>query len=501
MSSTSEVDGGTGTLSVMATTEIQAPGERGAKIVATLGPASARPEIIRALVKAGVDVARLNFSHGDHTSLSELVRYVRKAQEAAGRPIAILGDLQGPKIRIGDLDDPRQLVPGLPIQITTDRARGPASAILCDYPGLAEDVEPGDSVFLRDGEIELEVLESDGTVIETEIRSGGVLTSRAGMNVPGVALRLPAFTEKDQGDVAFAVEQGLDYVAMSFVRNAEDVGLVQDELKRLGSRIEIIAKIENALALEQLDGIVEAADGVMVARGDLGVEVGPENVPIWQRRIIQAARRKIVPVITATQMLESMVTHVRPTRAEASDVANAVWDGTDAVMLSAETAAGAYPLESVAMMDRIVRRAEAEGSGRDSPMFEKEWAGDPSRSVSWAVRQIVEKNPAVRGVFAFTMSGYTSRLIAQDRMSVPVLVLAPEAGVEQRAALLWGVRPVRCAPPNDLEEMLATVDRIARETLGCVAGDSVVVVGGLPLGQGAPTNFLKLHPIGAASPT
>ena len=480
----------------MTSAQLPAQRERGVKIVATLGPASARPETIQALVRAGVDVARLNFSHGDHASLAQLVGFVREAQAAAGRPIAILGDLQGPKIRIGELDDPLQLVPGLPVRITADRARGAASAIVCDYPGLAEDVGAGDRIFLRDGEIELEVLSSDGAVIETEVRSGGVLTSRAGMNVPGVTLRLPAVTDKDRRDVAFAVEQELDYVAMSFVRNAKDLGLVREELEGRRSQIGIIAKIENALALQQLDAIVEASDGVMVARGDLGVEVGPEDVPVWQRRIIQAARRKIVPVITATQMLESMVTRTRPTRAEASDVANAVWDGTDAVMLSAETAAGAHPLESVEMMDRIVRRAEAEESGRDSPTFEQEWAGDPSRSISWAVRQIIQKNPAVRGVIAFTVGGYTGRLIAKDRMGVPVLVLAPSAGVEQRAALLWGVRPLRCAPPRDLEGMLAAVDRIGRAALGCDEGDSVVVVGGLPLGQGAPTNFLKLHQIG-----
>ena len=475
------------------------PRRRGAKIVATLGPASSQPEMIRALVAAGLDVARLNFSHGDHASLKELVRFVREAQEAAGRPIAILGDLQGPKIRIGPLSEPVQLTPGLPIRLTTaPTAPLPAGVIGCDYPGLAGDVRPGDRIFLRDGEIELEVISSGDALINTEVRSGGLLTSRAGMNVPGVALRLPPLTDKDRADIAFAVEEGLDYLAMSFVRNVGDIGLVRRELEARASGIEIIAKIENAHALEELDPIVAAADGVMVARGDLGVEVGAENVPVWQRRIIQAARRKIVPVITATQMLESMVTRARPTRAEASDIANAVWDGTDALMLSAETAVGAYPLESVQMMDRIARRAEAEESERDSPTFGQEWAGDPSRGISWAVRQIVEKNPVVRGVIAFTVSGYTGRLIAKDRMSVPVLVLAPEAGVEQRAALLWGVQPVRCPPPRDLESMLATVDRIARVTLDCDGGDSVVVVGGLPLGQGMPTNFLKLHQIAAA---
>ena len=477
----------------------QNPQRRGAKIVATLGPTSSQPAMIRAMVAAGLDVARLNFSHGDHASLKRLVRFVREAQEAAGRPIAILGDLQGPKIRIGPLPEPVQLVPGLPIRLATARnAHSLTGVIHCDYPGLAGDIRPGDRIFLRDGEVELEVISSSDTLIDTEVRSGGLLTSRAGMNVPGVELRLPPLTDKDRADIAFAVEQEFDYLAMSFVRSAGDIGLVRRELEARASRIEIIAKIENAHALEELDPIVAAADGVMVARGDLGVEVGPENVPVWQRRIIQAARRKIVPVITATQMLESMVTRPRPTRAEASDIANAVWDGTDALMLSAETAVGAHPLESVQMMDRIARRAEAEKSERDFPTFEQEWASDPSRSISWAVRQIVETNPAVRGVIAFTVSGYTGRLIAKDRMGVPVLVLAPEASVEQRAALLWGVQPVRCPPPRDLESMLATVDRIARVTLDCADGDSVVVAGGLPLGQGMPTNFLKLHQIAAS---
>ena len=361
-------------------------------------------------------------------------------------------------------------------------------------------VQPGQRIYLKDGLIDLEVTQVEpggpDAHVDAIVRNGGVLTSRAGMNIPGVRLDLPALSDKDLADLRFAVEQGLDYLALSFVHDAADLRAARSALDALGSDMHVIAKIETAFALERLPEIMQAADGVMVARGDLGVEIGAENVPIWQRRIIDAAAEALAPCIVATQMLESMVSNARPTRAEASDVANAVWDGADAVMLSAETAIGDYPVQAVAMMDRIIRRAEESGDAQRVASAGGDWSRDASRSVSWAVRAVVEQNADVRAVIAFTISGYTGRLIAQDRMRVPVIVLAPDRAVEQRAALLWGVRPVHCPPPADLEAMLRTVDEIARSELGCEDGAQVVVVGGVPLNMGKPTNFLKLHAVG-----
>ncbi len=473
---------------------------RGAKIVATLGPASAERATIRAMVEAGLDVARLNFSHGDHRALRALIAHVRAVQAESDKPLAIVGDLRGPKIRLGPLPEPIALASGSQLRISMAAGHAGPATVSCDYAGLADDVRAGDSIFLRDGAIELEVTgvanESDGKTVETLVRSAGTLTSRAGVNVPGVRVRLPALTANDQADIRFAVAEGIDYLALSFVRRPEDMREARSVLQSLGSDVELIAKIESAQALENLDAILHQADGVMVARGDLAVEIGPENVPIRQRGIVAAAADRLVPVIIATQMLESMVENARPTRAEASDVANAIWDGADAVMLSAETAVGKHPVESVAMMDRIARRAEESEGARRAPTVETDWGRDPSRSISWAARSIVQQNPSVRAVIAFTVSGYTARLIAKDHMGVPVVVLAPTPPVEQRAALLWGVTPARCDPPSDLATMLRAVDDVAREQLDCTDGDLVVVVGGVPLGQGKPTNFLKLHPIG-----
>ena len=475
---------------------------RATKIVATLGPASADPSTIEAMVSAGLDVARINFSHGDGGSWRTLVDGVRRAQQVSGKPIAILGDLQGPKIRIGALAEPLVLRAGDEVRLVAeaDAAGGPdTGALTVTYDRLAVDVRSGDRIFLRDGAIELEVEEVDGRALRAGVERGGTLTSRAGVNLPGVGLRLPALTDKDREDMAFAAEAGIDYLALSFVRNSEDIRDARIALGIIGAEIPLIAKIETAIALEHLEPILHAAEGVMVARGDLGVEVGAENVPIWQRRIIQEASRELEPVITATQMLESMVESSHPTRAEASDVANAVWEGADAVMLSAETAVGRYPVESVAMMDRIARRAESADPGRASVVFDDEWARDPSRTISWAVREVVERNPDVRGVVAFTNSGFTARLLAKDRVGLPVIVLAPSLEVEQRLALLRGVEPRPCPPPADLEEMLVAVDATSREALDCEDGDSVVVTGGLPLGQSQPTNFLMLRRVGGAA--
>ncbi len=469
---------------------------RGAKIVATLGPASSDAETIRAMVSAGVDVARLNFSHGDHKTLRALVAHVRAAERDLGRAVAIVGDLQGPKIRIGQLDEPLDLTLGQPLTIALGSSRSDATTVECNYPGLSQDISVNDAIYLKDGAIELRVTKVSTSEIATVVRTAARLTSRAGVNVPGIELRLPALTDKDLDDMRFAVEQEMDYLALSFVRRSEDVAAARRELANLDSRMMLIAKIETALALDNLGDIVPAVDGVMVARGDLGVEVGPESVPVWQRRIIRAAGDHLVPVIIATQMLESMVESSRPTRAEASDVANAVWDGADALMLSAESAVAANPVRTVEMMARIIDRAEEDEGSRHTSTFETDWSQDPSRSISWAIRSIVEQNANIKGVVAFTISGYTARLIAKDRIGVPVLVLAPNPSVERRAALLWGVQPVPCAPPADIDSMLRAVDDVARTHIGCRDGDPIVLAGGIPLGEGEPTNFLKMHRVG-----
>lgn len=474
--------------------------ERRTKIVATLGPASADPATVLRLVEAGLDVARINFSHGAPDSWAALVRAVRAAQAESGKSIAILGDLQGPKIRIGELGEPIEVARHDRLTIITGsddpcRIDGSVPVIACPYGALIDEVDLEDRIYLRDGEIELRVESVRGERIETEVRGGGRITSRAGLHARGAGAHLEAVTDTDRRNARFAVEHGMDYVALSFVRTVDDVLAGRDALKAAGRSIPLIAKIETMRALDSLSEIVNAADGAMVARGDLGVEAGPAEVPVLQRTIIDAAGHALEPVIIATQMLESMVERTRPSRAEASDVANAVWDGADALMLSAETAVGRRPVETVEMMDAIIRTAEANDPARGAAVEPGGWAGDIGRTIAWAVSAAVEQHPDVKAVIAFTASGRSGRLIAKDRLPVPTVVLAPSVAVEQRLQLLWGVRPARCEPPEGLEEMLRSVERTAVDELALKPGDRIVVTGGLPLGEGEPTNFLKLHDI------
>ena len=474
--------------------------ERRTKIVATLGPASADLETVQRLIEAGVDVARINFSHGDPDSWSQLTAAVRAAQRAAGKPVAILGDLQGPKIRIGGGDAPVEVArrDRLTIVAGSDeplRREGGEFVAGCSYAALVDEVAPGDRVYLRDGEIDVRVEAVNGPRIETQVRGGGLLTPRAGLHALGAGAQLEAVTDVDRANARFAVEHGMDYVALSFVRTVADVEAGRQAIADAGRDIPLIAKIETAVALDSLPQIISAADGAMVARGDLGVEVGPAEVPVLQRSIIDAAGRSLAPVIIATQMLESMVQRTRPTRAEASDVANAVWDGADALMLSAETAVGRGPVETVEMMDAIIRSAEASDPARGAAGLPGAGAGDIGRTIAWAVAAAVDQHPEVKAVIAFTAGGRSGRLIAKDRLPVPTVVLAPSPDIEQRLQLLWGVRPALCEPPDSLEEMISDVERAAVRELGLRAGDRIVITGGLPLGQNQPTNFLKLHVI------
>ena len=443
-------------------------------------------------------MARINFSHGDPQSWGQLTRAVRAAQQATGKPIAILGDLQGPKLRIADADAPLELARGDKLTIVAGsheplRREHDRAIVGCSYPALIDEVQPGDRVYLRDGEIDVLVEAVRGARIETEVRGGGLLTPRAGLHAIGAGAQLDAVTDADRTNARFAVEHGMDYVALSFVRTIDDVEAAREALAAAGREIPLIAKIETAVALNSLPEIVSAADGAMVARGDLGVEVGPAEVPVLQRGIIDAAGRSLAPVIIATQMLESMVQRTRPTRAEASDVANAVWDGADALMLSAETAVGRGPVETVEMMDAIIRSAEANDPARGAGSLPGAWVGDIGRTIAWAVAAAVEQHPDVKAVIAFTGSGRSGRLIAKDRLPVPTVVLAPSPEIQQRLQLLWGVRPALCEPPDSLEEMLGDVERTAVRELGLRPGDRIVITGGLPLGQNQPSNFLKLH--------
>ena len=474
------------------------PAARGAKIVATLGPASDSYETIRAMVEAGLDVARLNFSHGDEASRKALVAELRRVQRASGKPLAIIGDLQGPKLRIGPLAAPLELHEGEALRLATGSAEvGSGHNLTVPYPGLPSGVRPGDPIYLRDGEVELRVESVNGATVTTTVRSGGTVTSRAGLTLPGASIDLPALTQQDLNDLRFCAAQGIDYVALSFVRRPEDIHAARAELTSLGVDTPIIAKIETALALDRLDDIVTASDGVMVARGDLGVEIGPEEVPVWQRRIIEAADRKLVPVIVATQMLESMTTHTRPTRAEASDVANAVRERADALMLSAESAVGAHPVESVAMMERIIQHTEA-SEPDPGPRDDGAWAVDTPHSIGRAVRAIALHDRSVRGVVVFTRSGYSARLIAKSQLPVDVLTLTPSVRVQQRLALTWGSHAIVCSPAGTEEELLHEVSEHTSEQLGCVDGDTIIVVSSMPVGGGGETNSVTLHRIGSA---
>ncbi len=474
---------------------------RRAKIVATLGPASSDPDTVFELVRAGLDVARINFSHGDESSWLQAVDSVRRAQRETGKPIAILGDLQGPKIRIGSVPEGTEIARGDRVNVLTGSDSDGwfdddgALRVSCGYAALIDEVEPGGRLYLRDGELDLLIEEIDGDCIVTTVRGGGLLTSRAGLHAPGAGQQLPAVTKEDRRHIRFAVGHGIDYLALSFVRSAVDLAEAESAVHSADGEIPLIAKIETVSAISDLNSIIAVSDGAMVARGDLGVEVGPAEVPIAQRQIIGAAGRAMIPVIIATQMLESMTTRQRPTRAEASDVANAVWDGADALMLSGETAVGRHPVEVVAMMDSIIRTAEQEDPHR--AVRADEFSSDTARTIGQAVSTAVEQHPQVKAVIIFTVSGRSGRLLSQVRLPVPTLVLAPSDAVLQRMALSWGVDPRHCDPPATIEGMLQDVERAAIDELGLVAGDSVVVTGGLPLGQGQPTNFLKLHKIPA----
>ncbi len=465
------------------------------KVVATLGPASSNPEVLGAMVDAGLDVVRLNFSHGERADHLARIKLVREVAAARGRNVAILVDLQGPKIRVGLVaEDGVRLERGQQIVLLAGAERADGTEIPVVYAHLATDVRPGDPILLDDGRIELRVRAVDGNRVHCEVQRGGLIRSRKGINLPGVAVSAACLTGKDRKDLATAVEVGADYLALSFVRRPEDVADAKQAIAEHGGDLPLVAKLERPEAVEHLDGILEVADAVMIARGDLGVELPVEKVPPLQKEIIARANSLGVPVITATQMLESMVASPRPTRAEASDVANAIFDGTDAVMLSEETAIGSYPVESVATMRRIAREAEATPQ-RAVPPPPAVGGLDVAATVCKAAVQVAGDLRA-QAIVAFTESGATARFVSRFRPKVPILGLTPHEAARRRMALYWGVEAASPLDRGvDLGQIIAQGDqRICQEGLA-TPGDLVVVVAGTPGGRGA-TNRVIVHRVG-----
>ncbi len=469
------------------------------KIIATIGPASMDSGIIKAMIEEGMDAARLNFSHGDHATHQEAFIRVRQAAAEVGNIVAVIADLQGPKIRTGALagGGPVQLQQGAEFVITSRECAGDASRVSTTYKALPRDVKPGDRILVDDGLIELQVLQTDATSVRCVVITGGLLGEHKGINLPGVQVSAPALTDKDRADLDFAVKLGVDYIALSFVRSAADIEQARAAVAAAGGDQPIIAKVEKPEAVENLDAIVTAADVVMIARGDLGVELSPERVPIVQKRIIQACSRRRVPVITATQMLDSMQDHPRPTRAEASDVANAIFDGTDAVMLSGETAIGKYPVEAVTMMRRIVLAAEQEQMRGPHLRVEEltEKGLTFADALSRAAAETAE-NIGATAIVAFTQSGFTARLASKCRPRVPIIAATPLETTARRCSLYWGVQPVVIEPVHNTDEMMERIGQQAVKMGIARSGDVLVITAGTPIGQRGTTNMMKLQLIG-----
>ncbi len=476
---------------------------RRAKIICTIGPASRSPEMMRALLLNGMDVARFNFSHGGPNLQAEHVALLRQVSAEIGRPVAILQDLQGPKIRVGVLAGGSiTLVAGQTFTLTNRNVPGDEHCASTVYQALPRDCRRGDRILLDDGLMSLQVEDENETDVICTVLIGGVLKSNKGINLPGVNVSAPALSEKDRHDVAWGIANNLDYVALSFVRQAADVRELREILRAGGSKMQIIAKLEKPEAIADLDAIIAESDGVMVARGDLGVEMSSEEVPLLQKHIINAANAAGKTVITATQMLESMTTNPRPTRAEASDVANAVLDGTAALMLSGETAAGAYPLESVQMMARIVEKVEASCEDewhemRNLARLLKISPHDFQFAVCEAAAHAAARLKA-KAIACFTESGNSARLVAKFRPPVPIIALTPHDDVIRQLQLVWGVRPVKIERSTDTDQMIVHGDHALVQSGIVSPGDIVVVTLGAPVTQFGSTNAMKLHRVGEA---
>jgi pyruvate kinase len=470
---------------------------RRAKIVATVGPATDTEASLEALLAAGVDVVRLNFSHGTHDEHARRMGMVRAISERLNRPIAVMLDLQGPKIRTGTLvgGKPVELKRGQTFKITTQTIEGTAERVSTTYHGLPADTHAGDTVLIDDGRLKLSVVSTTSDEVTFQVLEGGTLNEHKGINLPGVAVSAPALTEKDQDDLAFGLDIGIDLVALSFVREATDLHLARAFISQRGKAVPLIAKLEKPQAIEHLDAILAASDGVMVARGDLGVEMPPEAVPPIQKTIIRKANRRGIPVITATQMLESMIEEPVPTRAEASDVANSIWDGTDAVMLSGETAVGAHPIEAVEMMHRIVVQAEATSQqDRRNERREDRHRQGQAQAICRAATGLAD-GLNVAAIAAFTRTGRTAQLLATERPEVPIYVFTSDSSVYHRLALWWGVTPILEHFSTDSDGMIREIEGALISRQDVMPGDLLVMVGSLPFRPGAHTNFVKLHAV------
>lgn len=469
---------------------------RSTKIVATLGPASDSPETLRALFEAGVDVFRLNASHGTQEEHAARIARVRETAEQTGSHPGILLDLQGPKIRLGDFENGGCLLPtGGKFVITTEPVKGTCERASTTYADFARDVQPGARILLADGSVELRAIATGDAEVRCEVVSGGPVSDRKGINLPGVTVRAPSLTKKDLADLRFGLEAGVDLLALSFVRKREDVLRLRVHLEDADAHVPVIAKIEKEEACDNLDGILEEADGVMVARGDLGVEVAPERVPAIQKSILRRARSHGKFAITATQMLESMIEHPFPTRAEVSDVANAIYDGSDAVMLSAETSTGRYPAEAVRMMARIA--VEADSSIRRQGF--KEPANKPNATHAEIIGEAAyraARSASVNAIAVFTSSGSSARLIARYRPPVPIYAFTSSEAVARQLSVVYGVAAAPAPIHHSTDEMLAYVDRTLVDRGWLKPLDSVVFVAGQPIGRPGTTNLIKLHRVG-----
>jgi pyruvate kinase len=487
--------------------------DRRTKIVVTLGPATSDRSIIERLIRANVNVIRLNFSHGSHEEHSKRIKLLREISEKSNHPITLMQDLQGPKIRTGEIENGGVIITqGQSLTLTVEPVTGNQSLVSVDFDDLPNSVRPGGRIMLDDGTLELVVVGVDDKRVETKVVLGGVLKSHKGVNLPGANLNIPAFTEKDAADLEFGLANDIDAVAMSFVRTPSDITPLRQAIRHLApecKHIPVIAKLERPEALENLHEIIQVSDGVMVARGDLGVEMAPEAVPIAQKCIIQAANEHAKVVITATQMLDSMINNPRPTRAEATDVANAIFDGSDAVMLSGETAVGKYPIQAVEMMHAIICKAEAQlskwghwsgnlGEAASTEGFLREGRHDDALSITRAARELADDRN-VAAIAVFTETGRTAQLMAKARPRAPILAFTPVERTYRQLPMLWGVIPILVPYADTLEAMLKDVEKAIVNATPIRPGQQVVLLSGFPIGAMRPPNVALLHTIGDLS--
>lgn len=470
------------------------------KIVATIGPASRDPEILRAMIRAGMNVARINFSHGDHQTHGETIDDIRRLAAEEDTVVAVLCDIQGPKIRIGELrQEPMMLEIGDRITLTLEQIVGGNGIVSLPHPEFLRDIEAGATLLLDDGNLQFSVHETDGSNLVCDVVVGGPLKSRKGVSAPNARLTLSAITDKDREDIQFALAKDCDYMAMSFVRSAADIRELQSLMRQFGRRAAVIAKIEMGEALENIEEIISVCDGIMVARGDLGIETPAEEVPFHQKRIIKLCNVAAKPVITATQMLESMTENPRPTRAEASDVYNAILDGTDAIMLSAESASGAYPVRAVEVMSEIATIAEQNIAYQSAAPADNADSGVIRADISDAISKAttaISQALSPTAIVTTTMSGNTTRRVAKERPGTPILCMTPSTTTQRRMALVWGVTSLQVQEFTTIDEMISIIVRTAHEKRLVERGDRLVIIAGVPFGIDAQTNLVKIHTVG-----